>query len=145
MKKLLVLAALFISFSSFSYAIEVNQKILKSFKKDFSTATNVQWKALEENLYEADFSNNGEQFNAYYNEDGELIGSARFINKVDMPLLISKNLQEKYSDFLIRTAIEYNNGNETSYFVTMVSKCKTVVLQASPSGSLSVVKKFKTY
>jgi hypothetical protein len=145
MKKLLVLAALFISFSSFSYAIEVNQKILTSFKKDFSTAINVQWKAIEETLYEAEFSYNGEQFNAYYNEDGELIGSARYINKANMPLLIAKSLQEKYGDFILRTAIEYNNGSETSYFITMVSKCKSVVLQASPSGSLSVVKKFKTY
>lgn len=145
MKKLLILAALFISFSSFSYAIEVNQKILTSFKKDFGTAVNVQWKALEENVYEAEFSNNGEQFNAYYNEEGELIGSARYISKGNMPLLISKSLQEKYGNFLIRTAIEYNNGNETSYFITMVSQCKSVVLQASPSGSLSLVKKFKTY
>lgn len=145
MKKLLILAALFISFSSFSYAIEVNQKILTSFKKDFSTAINVQWKALEENVYQAAFSNNGEQFNAYYNEEGELIGSARYISKANMPLLISKSLQEKYGTFLIRTAIEYNNGNETSYFITMVSQYKSVVLQASPSGGLSVVKKFKTY
>ncbi|MDI3318600.1 hypothetical protein [Pinibacter soli] len=145
MKKLLILAALFISFSSFSYAINVNQKILNSFKKDFSTAINVQWKALEETVYQAEFSYNGELFNAYYNEDGELIGSARFINKGNMPLLISKSLQEKYGNFLIRTAIEYNNGNETSYFITMVSQCKSVIVQASPSGSLSVVKKFKTY
>jgi len=145
MKKLLILAALFISFSSFSYAINVNQKILNSFKKDFSTAVNVQWKALEETVYEAEFTYNGDQFNAYYNEDGELIGSARYISKANMPLLISKSLQEKYGNFLIRTAIEYNNGNETSYFITMVSQYKSVVLQASPSGSLSVVKKFKTY
>lgn len=145
MKKLLILAALIISFSSFSYAFEVNHKILTSFKKDFSTATNVQWKALDEKVYEAEFSYNGDQFNAYYDEEGDLIGSARYISKTNMPLLISKSLQEKYGDFLLRTAIEYNNGNETSYFITMVSQCKSVVLQASPSGSLSVVKKFKTY
>ncbi len=146
MKKLIILAAILVSVSSFSYAIEVNKKIIASFNNHFCNASNVQWKALEDvNLYEAHFTYNGEQINAYYNEDGELVSTARYINKANLPLLIARQIQEQYPDYLIRTIIESNKENDISYYITLVSPKKSLIVSTTGDRRLSVFKKFKTY
>lgn len=146
MKKLILLAVILISVSSFSYAIEVNQKVLTSFKKDFNTAVNVQWKSFDaDGLYEAMFTYNREQVIAYYNEEGELVNTARYICKANLPILVSKQIEEKYADYLYRTVIECNNNKEITYLITLVGTQKSLIISASPAGNLNVLKKFKTY
>ena len=146
MKKLMLsLTALFISACLFAAdPVSVNFKIQNSFRSDFPIAKNVKWINLEDKeLYEATFDYNGEEVNAFYNEEGELVSTARYISKDKLPMMAAKEIQCKYPGYIVRTIIECNKMDATCYYVTIVSEKKSYMLEASGAGNISVFKKIK--
>ena len=145
MKKLLLILTL--SASSFAFASAttidpVNQRTLKSFKTDFSTANDVKWVTIEgQDLYQVTFKYNNEEIIAVYNPEGELLSTARYIVKEALPIMVTTELNKQYGNYIIRTVIERTTNGETSYFVTLESEKSSVVVNAKPSGNISVYKK----
>lgn len=145
MKKLLLILTL--SASSFAFAnaatVEpVSQRILQSFKTDFNAANDVKWITIEDNgLYQATFKYNNEEVIAIYNLEGELLGTARYIVKEALPIMVTTELNKQYGGHIIRTVIERTTNGETSYFVTLESEKTSLIVQAKTSGNLSVYKK----
>ena len=66
---------------------EVDARVLGAFKKEFATAKDITW-TLAVNYYQASFVYNEQHITAYYNTEGELLGVARFISPVDLPLAL---------------------------------------------------------
>jgi len=145
MKKLLLMLAL--SASSFAFAnattIEpVNQKALQSFKADFTSANDVKWATIEkEELYQVSFKYNNEEIIAIYNPEGELLSTARYIVREALPIMVTTELNKQYNNYIVRTVIERTTNGETSYFVTLESEKSSLIVNAKPSGSISVYKK----
>jgi len=145
MKKLLLILTL--SASSFAFASAttidpVSQRTLKSFKTDFSTANDVKWVTIEgQDLYQVTFKYNNEEIIAVYNPEGELLSTARYIVKEALPIMVTTELNKQYGNYIIRTVIERTTNGETSYFVTLESEKSSVVVNAKPSGNISVYKK----
>lgn len=146
MKKLLLILTLSVSSFAFASATTVepvSQKILQSFKTDFTTANEVKWVAIEggENLYQATFKYNNEEVIAIYNPEGELLGTARYIVKEALPIMVTTELNKQYGTYIVRTVIERTANGETSYFVTLENEKSSLIVQARTSGNLSVYKK----
>lgn len=143
MKKLLIILG--IAASSFTYANEpVSRKVMDAFATDFAKVNAVQWQSLEASgLYQATFLYNGEELNAFYNEEGEMVGTSRYIKKSQLPLMIQKEIAAKYDAHFITTIIERNLNGATTYFVTIDSNKNALMLQANATGELSVYKKIK--
>jgi len=145
MKKLLLILTL--SASSFAFASAttidpVSQRTLKSFKTDFSTANDVKWVTIEgQDLYQVTFKYNNEEIIAVYNPEGELLSTARYIVKEALPIMVTTELNKQYGNYILRTVIERTTNGETSYFVTLESEKSSVVVNAKPSGNISVYKK----
>ena len=146
MKKTIL--ALFVSlslFASVAFAREdpnIDPKILSAFQKEFSFAQNVVWQDKGE-LVQVNFSLHDHGFVAWYNENAELVSTARNILYMQLPLSVIKTLQQNYADASLSGIVEYTHDNETFYHITAEVKKKKFLLKATPYGTISVVKKFK--
>jgi len=148
MKKYFVLAVLFVSVCSFSVKAaggeEVSSIVNEAFQKEFNGASHVRWELIKDNaIYQARFIFNNERLNAYFDEDGSLIAVGRFISETSLPLLINKTLAKKYDGYQILEVIEYVQGDETSYLVTLENEKNKLIVNAFGSGSSYVFKKEK--
>lgn len=146
MKKTFV--TLFLSLTVFATATfatgktEVDPKILSAFQKEFSLAQNVKWQSNGE-LFQVSFSLYEQGITAWYNENAELLGTARNILYMQLPLSVIKAMEDRYPNADISSIVEYTSNGDTYYHINIDTKKKKYLLKATPYGSISVVKKIK--
>lgn len=145
MKKFIIIAATaFVSMASFANVDPVNGRVLEAFRSSFADAKNVEWKSLDESgLFQATFNYQNSELSAFYSEEGEMVAVARYINKNNLPIMVTKAIQERFSEHAIQTAIERISYGATTYHVTLNSPKSSLMVVVSPSGELSVSKKIK--
>jgi hypothetical protein len=145
MKKLFLAAcmAVLMTASAFADGSKVNNKALKHFNTEFAEATHVEWKTGAD-FAKASFIWNEQRMEAFYDSDGELIGTSRAVTLERLPMNASRYIQRKYADYTPTEAIEFDNVKEgLGYYVSLVKDNTKVVLQVSSQGSVSVFKKIK--
>ncbi len=124
--------------------VTVNHQVKKSFEKEFAGAQAVTWESLSSrNIFHASFIINNERLNAYFNNEGELIATGRYIKSENLPLLASKAVAARFSKHEITEAIEYIAGNETSYIVKLNGPKNSISAQVFLGGNIAVLKKEK--
>lgn len=147
MKKILLTAALAVAVITSGFASDtdtkVDKRIQSAFEKEFATAFNPRWESIGEGLMHVTFTQNGEAMDAYYNDDAQLISFARYVEADQLPFLVNKTLNERFSDAKITDIREVVSQNETSYLVTARKQDKVVVARVYTSGSIQIVKKVK--
>ncbi|MFT4023057.1 MAG: hypothetical protein QM664_04635 [Flavihumibacter sp.] len=145
MKKfILIAAAAFASISVFANADPVTGKVLESFRTNFSDAKNVAWKSLDESgLFQATFLYNNSELSAFYNADGEMVATARYINTDNLPILVQKAIADRYPNHIMKNVIEHISGEITTYYVTLHSAKSSMIVSSTPGGTLSVFKSVK--
>jgi hypothetical protein len=89
------------------------------------------------------FSQNGEPMDAYYNEEGQLVSFAHYVEADQLPFVVGKAINEKFNGSRITDIGELVTQGETSYLVTARSEQKVVIARVFTSGSIQVVKKIK--
>ena len=122
--------------------IKINEKILTSFGKDFTFAKNVQWR--EEGGYmKARFTISDMLTEAYYNEDGEFLGSARNLLFDQLPLSVIHEFNKRFDETSVLNIIEITNTEGTSYRIWLEKDEKKIKLNASATGEISILEKVK--
>jgi hypothetical protein len=122
--------------------LPIDPKILSAFQKEFSFAQNVKWEDKGE-LKQVSFSLYDHGFIAWYNENAELVNTARNILYMQLPLSIIKTLQHDYADADLSGIIEVTNKEETYYQINAQVKNKKFILKATPYGTVTVIKRIK--
>ena len=120
----------------------VDPKILSAFQKEFSFAKNVKWEE-EGNLTRVIFSLNDQGITAWYNSDAELVTTARNILYNQLPISVIRSLDNEYAGADIFGIVEISRNSETYYQIRADKKSKKLLLKASPSGNITVLKKIK--
>lgn len=145
MKKLIVIAATaFVSLSSYASVDPVTGRVLESFRSTFAEAKNVQWKSLNNSdSYQVSFIYRETELTAFYNADGELTGTARYITVNNVPFMITKAIGERYPEHIIKDVIEHTDGGTITYHLTLHGQKNSMIVSANASGSLTVFKKVK--
>lgn len=151
MKKLVVSLVMFLSVIGVSIASDgstkstkVNYRVAETFKKEFDGAKSVKWELIKgKDIYQATFVYNNERMNAYFDVDGGLIATGRFISVDNLPLLVRKNVFQKYGEYKIQEVAEYATENETSYLVVVENEKTKLLIRAYNNGSTYVFKKEK--
>lgn len=145
MKKLFITAliAVAIGTSAFANPATVNHKILYSFGNDFKGAENVSWKVTDQ-FAKASFVYDETKMEAFYNLDGELIGTSKVFPLNKLPKSALKTITKKYPypPYKLGECIEflYPDG-EKDYFLSFSTNNEKLVLQVTPVGDVSVYKK----
>src|SRR5436190_2785715 len=102
-KSVFILSAALMLFSVFAFATDsdkVNARVKSAFLNDFTTASNVSWELLKD-FYFATFILNNIEVSAAYNEQGELVGTSRTIERSQLPIILSMALDKKYEGYTI--------------------------------------------
>ena len=121
---------------------DVNQKVLAAFEKDFTAAKNVKWIRDGEYL-KASFTLSEMLTDAYYTEDGELVGSARNLLFEQLPLSVIHSFNKRFDESSVLNVLEITNAEGTSYRLWIEEGNKKFKIRANSSGELTVLEKSK--
>lgn len=120
-----------------------------NFSSDFKDAKNVEWKRID-TFDKASFTNkDGQKMSAFYDIDGNLVGTTQFKTFADVPEKGQKEIQKMYKDYTVGQVVFYddNEANSTdmilyrvqfddadNYFVELSKGTKKIVLQVNTEG-----------
>lgn len=121
---------------------EVDARVLGAFKKEFATAKDITW-TLAVNYYQASFVYHEQHITAYYNTEGELLGVARFISPVDLPLALQADLKKNYQPYWISNLFEAATSEGTTYYITIEDADQSIVLKSDNARDWDQYKKVK--
>jgi hypothetical protein len=113
------------------------------FKKAFPHATVVSFE-VKQKYTVVNFTWNNLQLQAFYDRQGNAIGTSRTIDPKSLPLSCQANISDQYPGYVMTEAIEFDHVAEgLNYYVTIEGKERSYVLQISSEGTISVFKKMK--
>ena len=147
MKKLFILALLAIATgtSAFAGPSSISTKVSEHFTASFSKAKNVSWNTTAK-FDKVTFQLNNETVNAFYDKDGDLIGTSKTISFEKLPKSALETLTTKYTypEFQLKDCIEFvSSTNEKNYYVSFDKKDEKVVVEITKGGMVSVFDRTK--
>jgi len=147
MKKKFLVIAVVIMLTKTAFADEnnISFSIINSFKTNFTSAKNVNWK-LANDYVKASFEINGINKVAIYNYEGELIATSNKFEFNNLPQNAIETIAKKYPfpPYKLKDCIELVEAdNEKNYFASFETAKETLVLKISLSGKVSTFSKKK--
>lgn len=131
MKKMMLGLAMMVMVITSAFATEnVNTKVLNAFRTDFIGAEDVTW-TTGAGYHKAAFTLSGQRIFAYYSFSGGLMGVARYITTLQLPLNLISELKNSYSEFWVSDLFEVNNDDGTHYYITLEDADNTIILKSS--------------
>jgi len=115
---------------------KVNNTIQRSLNREFTGCESVQWRKVKE-YQEATFIFHESLIVAYFNEEGDLLGSARNITAEQVPFSVMQSLDKHLANFEIFEITEITNAEGTSYWVTLEKGNKRYRAKANANGEIS--------
>lgn len=141
MKKIILTIAIAVcSLAVFANETNVNASVLNTFSKDFAGATEVNWTSGNQ-FYKANFIYNAQHVTAFYSFNGEMLGLARNISSLDLPMRLQTSLKKDYGGRWISELFELSNAEGTSYYITLEQADSKLILKSEDGSSWSVYKK----
>jgi hypothetical protein len=122
----------------------VNALVKQSFQKEFAGAQSVSWEVIsDKDIFHASFIYNNERLNAYFDAEGTLLATGRYVKQENLPMLVTKGIATRYKQYDVLEAIEFVTGYETSYIVKIENEKLSMYVQAHNDGSTTLLKKEK--
>ncbi|MET0463864.1 MAG: hypothetical protein ABW007_11955 [Chitinophagaceae bacterium] len=141
MKKIILTLAIAISsMVVFAKDVKVSTVVLTAFNIEFGEAKDVQWSAGT-GFYKAAFVYNEQYVTAFYSFDGQMLGLARNISSLDLPMNLQTSLKKDYADRWITELFEVSNEEGTHYYITLEQADSKITLKSSNGSKWSVYKK----
>jgi hypothetical protein len=122
--------------------IDPNPAAEEVFKKEFAGAENVSW-SQQENYQKATFILGGHRVIAYFNEDNEFAGCIRDIMYDQLPLIITKAVDQKFPGADMQEIREITNSDGTSYLVRVNANNKKLQVKITADGNITEIEKLK--
>ncbi len=119
--------------TSAASAKKIDYQLLKRFNEDFKDASNINW-TLNSKFSKADFLQDDEKVEAFYDLDGTLIGTTRYISIDELPKETKKIFATKYPQYHITEVMRYEGGDvldEVNYYITTEDHKEKVVFKLS--------------
>ena len=120
----------------------IDERVEKSFRKEFSTAEATSWTKIND-IYKVQFVLNGQVMFAYLNEDGVLLGAYRNILSNQLPMPLMTQLKEDYAGYWISELFELAKENQTNYFVTIENGDQKITLKSENANNWNIKTKTK--
>lgn len=120
----------------------VNDKVAKSFQKEFANAQDVQWEQGKD-FARATFKQNNQVLFAYFNGDGDLLAVTRNILSSQLPISLYTDIKKNYGNYWISDLFEIAMNDNTEYYITLQSGEQTVILKSNGTNGWNLFKKEK--
>ncbi|MBO9571555.1 MAG: hypothetical protein J7497_05020 [Chitinophagaceae bacterium] len=130
---------------------DVSYQAKQSFAEDFGNIPVSKWERTA-NFDEATFARNGETTKAFYDSDGELVGTTTVKTFHDIPVRAQQLINKKYPDYTKEAVILFddNEFNETdmilynqqfedadNYFIELKKGDTTIIVMSDMNGDIS--------
>lgn len=144
MKKLLFAALLAVSVatSAFAEGTNVNISVLNNFKTEFKNAANISW-VSKDDFAKATFTVNNVKMEAFYNLQGELIGTSKSINLNELPVNAKRAFAKKYAGYTVKEVIHFEQSDEAAYFLSAESETESIIFKVGHNEQLTTFKHTK--
>ena len=113
-----------------------------TFQKEFKGAEDVRWSEGRD-VISASFTLSSSRIVAYFNNEGELLGTARNVLFNQLPLAVIREINNRFGSAPVYNIIEYTCGGETFYNMDVDTSTKHLKLKVVSDGYISVEKKTK--
>ena len=126
----------------------ISKTALNHFATDFNTVTDVTW-SLSANCQKAVFLQDGVTTTAFYDLNGEFIGTTNKVDYAIIPFEDKETIAKKYAGYEVAEVIRFKYAgsnaelNPIVYFIDLKKDASEVILKTSPGESLSFYKKVK--
>lgn len=116
-------------------SIDANQKLQKSFNRNFKNAGKVEWYNLKKN-YLAVFDYEGRKTRALFTKNGFTIYSIAFGDEKDLPKNYRQMLKGMYVDYEIMNAVEIHSSivTHTTWLALLQSEDNIVIARIADGG-----------
>ncbi len=146
MKKLIVSLSLLLTVGIFAASATPlttpDPRVEKAFKKEFAGAEYVKW-SEDEGYISVSFVLNSHRIQAWYNKNAELLGSIRGITYNQLPMLVLRSIQTRFSEPVMIEMTEVTNSEGTQYKVVLENKDKKYKVSIRPDGIIEETQKLK--
>jgi hypothetical protein len=129
--------------ANISYAVQ------REFTADFAGAQNVVW-TVTKNCQKADFTIDGVKKTAFYDFDGDFLGTTQVIGYNAIPAKSQKLIADGYKGYTAGNVIVYlanesvkSDIDPTSYFVDLKSNTHEVLVRVTETGGIEFFKQIK--
>jgi hypothetical protein len=120
----------------------VDERVEKSFRKEFSTAAETSWTKIND-IYKVQFVLNGQIMFAFLNEEGVLLGAYRNILSNQLPMPLMTQLKEDYAGYWVSELFELAKDNQTNYFITLENGDQKIMLKSENANNWNIKSKAK--
>ncbi len=120
---------------------KVDRIIEEKFHKQFGTTLAVTWKIIND-ISIASYTEQGEQKQAFYFNDGELFGLGKNIKLNELPVSVRENFANRFSEANVLRSYEFKTANSpTRYFLEVLRNKKLLVVSANEFGDFRIEQK----
>jgi hypothetical protein len=140
---LILVCLLTVSAGVFAHGgIEINEKLLQTFKQTFPDAEQVKWLEATDK-YTVNFTDNGILTKVDYDKDGNFISSVRYYYEKNLPVNIICRLQKKYSNKKVFGVTEMTTESNVEYYIKLEDETSWMTVKSNVDGNMEVVEKYK--
>jgi hypothetical protein len=143
MKKTILSFALILSVACTSaFANSTPSDPEATFKKEFPSAQVLSWNKVGD-LMKAIFLLDGHRTEAYFEKDGQFLGSSRSIFYDQLPLAASRAVDKKFQHADIIEVYEITNEEGTTYRIRLEQDSKIYRLRVDGNGNITDTDRIK--
>lgn len=145
MKKLFIIAVMVALTATAAIAAPpvVTIKMLNHFEGTFVGASNVQWKTTD-SFVKASFTKDKQNWEAFYDLDGNLYGTSRTVTASDIPAKALACIAKKYTDYTPKEYIEFIHETEgKAFYVSLVNTKYKLIMEVDTEGNAKFFKRTK--
>jgi hypothetical protein len=143
MKKLFFAALITVTVATSAFSKDVNKagaRAQHNFSYDFKGAEKVNW-TVKSDFAKADFTLAGQKMEAFYNLNGEMIGTSKNITLDQLPVAAKRILAKKYTGYTVTEAIRFDGIDEAAYYISAENNKEKVILKVNDDSQVSVFQK----
>lgn len=138
MKKFFVIAII----GLLSLGVYANQSVptvvVKSFQSKFPNGQKAEWGQEDQNSWEVEFTINGEEFSACFNNSGKWLETEQELSKKDLPAKVVDKLQEKFKDYEIEEVDHCQAPDFKGYEIGIEKDETEMEVLVSDAGKLTI-------
>ncbi|SHL85255.1 Putative beta-lactamase-inhibitor-like, PepSY-like [Chitinophaga jiangningensis] len=126
-----------------SYETTVNTKVKTAFDNAFANVSDVKWFTDDNKTFTAKFTLNNTRVNAYFDANGELLVTSRWIEAESLPLAVVNKLMKKYPGNSIQSIVEFESAGGTIYMIMLEGEKTWMKVRADENGNLTLKEKLQ--
>lgn len=145
MKKFIIATLITVAIGSSAIAADVSKvsfRVLNAFEAQFAGATDVAW-TVTADYTKAKFAIEGETVEAFFNGNGDVIGTSRKVEFKRLPLSAIQKIKKSYPKYQVTETIEFELSGDRRYYVSIEEGSDRKILEVSLYGQVSVFDKNK--